>query len=47
VREFTVDSPGATLAVRESRPDGDPILLLHGGPGVPDSMQGDIAPFLP
>jgi proline iminopeptidase len=47
MRQFMVESPGATLAVRESRPDGEPILLLHGGPGVPDSVQTDIAPLLP
>lgn len=47
MRELTVETAGAELAVRESRPDGEPLLLLHGGPGVPDSMQTDIAPLLP
>jgi proline iminopeptidase len=47
MREFTVPTPGASLAVRESRPEGEPLLLLHGGPGVPDSMQTDTAPLLP
>jgi proline iminopeptidase len=47
MREFMVETPGAVLAVRESRADGEPLLLLHGGPGVPDSMQTDIAPLLP
>jgi proline iminopeptidase len=47
VREFVVKAPGAMLAVRESRPDGEPLLMLHGGPGVPDSMQTTIAPLLP
>jgi proline iminopeptidase len=47
MRELMIDTPGATLAVRESRPDGEPLLLLHGGPGAPDSMQLDIAPLLP
>ena len=47
MREFLVETRGATLAVRESRPDGEPLLLLHGGPGVPDSMQTDVAPLLP
>jgi proline iminopeptidase len=47
MRELMIDTPGATLAVRESRSDGEPLLLLHGGPGVPDSMQTDIAPLLP
>jgi proline iminopeptidase len=45
--EFVVKAPGAALAVRESRPDGEPLLLLHGGPGVPDSMQTTVAPLLP
>jgi len=45
--EFVVETPGATLAVRESRPDGEPLLMLHGGPGVPDSMQTTVAPVLP
>lgn len=47
MRELTVETAGAELAVRVSRPDGEPLLLLHGGPGVPDSMQTDIAPLLP
>ncbi|MGA3184936.1 MAG: alpha/beta hydrolase [Candidatus Dormibacteria bacterium] len=47
MRELTVETAGAELAVRISRPDGEPLLLLHGGPGVPDSMQADIAPLLP
>jgi proline iminopeptidase len=45
--ELVVKAPGATLAVRESRPDGEPLLMLHGGPGVPDSMQTTVAPLLP
>jgi len=44
---FIVESPGVLLAVRQSRDDGEPLLLLHGGPGVPDSMQTTIAPMLP
>lgn len=47
MHELAVESAGAELAVRVSRPDGEPLLLLHGGPGVPDSMQTDIAPLLP
>jgi proline iminopeptidase len=47
MREFMVEAPGAALAVRESRGDGEPLLLLHGGPGVPDGMQTTIAPLLP
>ena len=42
-----VEAPGATLAVRESRLEGEPLLMLHGGPGVPDSMQTAVAPLLP
>ena len=45
--QFVVDAPGAVLAVRQSRDDGEPLLLLHGGPGVPDSMQATTAPMLP
>jgi proline iminopeptidase len=45
--QFAVEAPGALLAVRQSRDDGEPLLLLHGGPGVPDSMQTTIAPMLP
>lgn len=47
MRELMVEAPGARLAVRESRTDGDALLLLHGGPGVPDSMQTAVAPLLP
>jgi proline iminopeptidase len=47
MREIMVEAPGAALAVRESREDGDSLLLLHGGPGVPDSMQATIAQLLP
>ena len=47
MREFTVEAVGAALAVRESRADGEPLLLLHGGPGMPDGMQTSIAPLLP
>jgi len=45
--EFVVEAPGVLLAVRQSRDDGEPLLLLHGGPGVPDSMRRTIAPMLP
>lgn len=47
MREFAVQAPGAVLTARESRPGGEPLLMLHGGPGVPDSMQTTIAPLLP
>lgn len=47
MREFQVRAPGAVLAVRESREGGEPLLMLHGGPGVPDSMQTTVAPLLP
>ena len=43
---LAVESDGARLAVRQSRVDGEPIVMLHGGPGVPDSMQTTIAPLL-
>ena len=45
--KFTVDAPGALLAVRQNQDEGEPLLLLHGGPGVPDSMQTTIVPMLP
>lgn len=45
--QFAVEAPGALLAVRQSRGDGDPLLLLHGGPGAPDGVQTTIAPVLP
>ena len=44
---FFVESAGAVLAVRQSRDDGEPLLLLHGGPGAPDYMQAAMAPMLP
>ena len=44
---FIVESLGVLLAARQSRDSGEPLLLLHGGPGVPDSMQTTIAPMLP
>jgi proline iminopeptidase len=47
MNQFVMESPGALLAVRQSRDNGEPLLLLHGGPGVPDSMQTTIAPMLP
>jgi len=35
------------LAVRDDERPGEPLLLLHGGPGVPDSLQAGVAPLLP
>jgi hypothetical protein len=32
MRELMVETAGAELAVRVSRPDGEALLLLHGGP---------------
>jgi hypothetical protein len=46
MRELMVETAGAELAVRVSRPDGEALLLLHGGPGVPDSMQTDNASLI-
>ena len=46
VREFVVHSPGAVLTVRDSAAAGEPLLLLHGGPGVPDAMQTTIVPLI-
>jgi proline iminopeptidase len=44
---FSVESPGAVLSVQQNRGDGEPLLLVHGGPGVPDYMQSSTAPMLP
>ena len=45
MQNFQVTSRGASLSVRESG-EGEPLLLLHGGPGVPDYMQTSTAPML-
>jgi proline iminopeptidase len=42
-----VTTGGSRLAVRQSKTTGEPLLMLHGGPGVPDGMQASIAPLLP
>jgi proline iminopeptidase len=42
-----VATAGSRLTVRQSKATGEPLLMLHGGPGVPDSMQSAIAPLLP
>ena len=47
MREFVIQAPGAALAVRESRLGGEPLLMLHGGPGVPDGMQMTVGPRRP
>lgn len=33
-----VDGPGSRLAVYVSGASTDPVVLLHGGPGVPDYL---------
>lgn len=40
-----VDAPGARLAVYDEGPAADPVVLLHGGPGVPDYL-GDVSALL-
>lgn len=40
-----VDAPNARLAVYEDGAEGDVIVLLHGGPGVPDYLA-DVAAIL-
>ena len=40
-----IDTPGARLAVYEGGATDHPIVLLHGGPGVPDYL-GDVANIL-
>lgn len=40
-----VDTPGARLAIFEEGTTGDTILLLHGGPGVPDYLT-DVSSIL-
>lgn len=40
-----VETPDARLAVFEEGSSGDTLLLLHGGPGVPDYLQ-DVAGIL-
>lgn len=41
-----VATPGALISVRQSGRDGEPLLLLHGGPGVPDYLLSSTAPML-
>jgi hypothetical protein len=47
VSELAVEAPGAALSVRESRLDGEPLPMLHGGREVPDSMRTTIARCCP
>jgi proline iminopeptidase len=44
---LSVDSTGAVLSVVKDDGDGEPLVLLHGGPGVPDYMRASTAPLLP
>jgi proline iminopeptidase len=47
MRERKVRSSGAVLVVRDNEASGEPLLLLHGGPGTPDGLQTSVAPLLP
>ena len=47
MRAWEVVGSGSVLAVRDNERRGEPLLLLHGGPGVPDSLQASVAPLLP
>ena len=38
-RTIEVSSSGARLAVRDHPGEGTPVVLLHGGPGVPDYLE--------
>jgi proline iminopeptidase len=46
-KQFIVNTSGAILSVSQNGNGGEPLLLLHGGPGVPDYMQTSTAPLLP
>lgn len=39
VGELRVEAPGAILAVRDHGGEGETVLLVHGGPGVPDYLE--------
>ncbi len=43
----SVNSAGAVLSVERDDADGEPLVLLHGGPGVPDYMRDSHVPLLP
>lgn len=44
--QLIVKTHGAIISVTQNRNTGEPLLLLHGGPGVPDYMQTTTAPLL-
>ena len=41
MRELVVNSPSSTLHL-ETRGDGSPLVLLHGGPGIYDYLSGSV-----
>lgn len=45
--KLSVNSIGAILSIEKDDGVGEPLVLLHGGPGVPDYMRASTAPLLP